>query len=74
MVVISYKSMGVVVLCLLLTACAQSAGSQRNMQCKWNPSSCMYEGSYEPDEEAYAEQRAKELNKAAARKVRRRGW
>lgn len=69
-----HKCIGVIVLSLLLTACSQAPHSSRNMECQWNPRSCMYEGSYEPDEEAYAEQRAKELNKSAARKVRRRGW
>ncbi|WP_397473032.1 hypothetical protein [Pusillimonas sp.] len=59
-------------LSLLLTAaisgCSSSGGS---IQCKVSPSSCMHEGSYEPGEEEYAEEEAKDLNKAASRKVRR---
>ncbi|QAA93685.1 hypothetical protein CKA81_07415 [Pollutimonas thiosulfatoxidans] len=39
--------------------------------CTWNRSSCMYEGRYEPGEEAYAEEEARRLNRAAAAKLRR---
>lgn len=47
-----------------------STGVER-MKCKLSPSSCMYEGSYEEGEEEFAEQEAKDLNKAQSRKVRR---
>lgn len=40
-------------------------------KCKWNRSSCMHEGSYEPGERAYAEQEAKRLNQAALKRLRR---
>lgn len=40
-------------------------------ECQWNRSSCMYEGRYEPGEEAYAEQEAKRLNRAASLRLRR---
>lgn len=47
----------------------------RRNECKWNRSSCMHEGSYEPGERDYAEQEAKRLNQAASRKLRRSsGW
>lgn len=49
-----------------------SKDASRSNECKWNRSSCMYEGRYEPGEEAYAEEEAKRLNRAAAAKVR--GW
>lgn len=40
-------------------------------ECTWNPDSCRYEGSYEPDEEVYAEQEARRLNRAALERLRR---
>jgi len=40
-------------------------------ECKWNRSSCMHEGSYEPGERDYAEQEAKDLNEAASKRLRR---
>ena len=45
--------------------------SDRYNECKWNRSSCMHEGSYEPGERDYAEQEAKRLNQAASGKLRR---
>lgn len=41
------------------------------VECKQNRRSCLYEGSYEPDERAYAEEEARRLNQAQARKFRR---
>ncbi len=41
--------------------------SDRDNECKWNRSSCMHEGSYEPGEREYAEQEAKDLNRAASK-------
>ncbi|MEZ2721642.1 hypothetical protein ACBP46_09430 [Paenalcaligenes hominis] len=67
---------GLGLLFFLLSGCTSSPKSTtqtQSYQCKLNPQSCMYEGAYEHDEEAYAEQRAKELNKASARKLKRRG-
>lgn len=46
-------------------------GSGRGDECKWNRSSCMYEGAYEPGEEGYAEQEAKRLNQAQSVRLRR---
>ena len=40
-------------------------------ECRWNRSSCMHEGSYEPGERDYAEQEAKDLNEAASKRLRR---
>ncbi len=51
-----------------ISGCASTGGS---LQCRVSPSSCMHDGSYEPGEEDYAEQEAKDLNREAARKVRR---
>ncbi len=67
------------VTCLLvLTGCASSSSHSdqtERLQCRLNPSSCMYEGSYESGEEQYAEQRAKELNQESLRKLKRqRSW
>lgn len=39
--------------------------------CEWNPSSCIYEGRYEPGERDYAEEEAKRLNRAASERFRR---
>lgn len=64
----------------LVSGCASTSTDQRwvgNNECRWDPDSCMYEGSYEPGEREYAEQEAKDLNREAARKLRRRsiwGW
>lgn len=65
----------------LVSGCASSPSSDVGRltggnECRWDPDSCMYEGSYEPGEEEYAEQRAQELNRASAEKLRRRssGW
>lgn len=40
--------------------------------CQWNPSACMYKGSYEPGEDVYAEQEAARLNRAEAARLGRR--
>ena len=39
--------------------------------CAWAPSSCMYEGRYEPGEESYAEREARRLNQASLERLRR---
>lgn len=41
-------------------------------KCKWSPSSCMYEGSYEPGEARYAEEEARRLNRASIERLRGR--
>lgn len=38
--------------------------------CALSPSSCLYSGSYEPDEAAYAEQEARRLNQAQLIRLR----
>lgn len=48
-----------------------SGCSSGSLQCRVSPSSCMHEGSYEAGEDEYAEEEAKDLNREAARKVRR---
>lgn len=40
--------------------------------CQWNPSACMYEGSYEPGEDVFAEREAARLNRAEAARLGRR--
>ena len=57
---------------LLAASLAACASSSERLKCQLNPSSCMYEGSYEPDEEEFAVQEAKDLNKEQSRKLRRR--
>ena len=54
----------------LVSGCASTV-SERSVKCKWAPSSCMHEGSYEPGEEEFAEQEAKDLNRDASKKFRR---
>ncbi|MGB6103590.1 MAG: hypothetical protein WBF88_07045 [Pusillimonas sp.] len=54
----------------IISGCS-SAGSDRSIKCKWMPGSCMHEGSYEPGEEEYAEQKAKDLNRDASKNLRR---
>lgn len=48
-----------------------SSASPISDQCRWNRSSCIYEGKYEPDERAYAEEEAKRLNRIASERLRR---
>ncbi len=43
----------------------------RSNDCRWNRSSCIHEGAYEPKEKDYAEQEAKRLNRIALEKLRR---
>ncbi|NYT57488.1 hypothetical protein H0A65_00965 [Alcaligenaceae bacterium] len=45
--------------------------AQTSNACKWNRSSCMYEGRYEAGERDYAEEEARRLNQASAAKLRR---
>lgn len=40
-------------------------------ECAWNRSNCMHEGRYEPGEREYAEQEARDLNRASAARLRR---
>lgn len=64
-----------ITLCLaaLASGCSSIDLSQPALvnECKRNPSSCMYEGSYEPGERDYAEQEAKRLNRASLERLRR---
>ena len=50
---------------------APARQTDRGGDCQWDRSRCLYEGSYEPGERAYAEQEAKDLNRAALEKLRR---
>jgi len=65
-------------LATLLSACSilgfggsEDGTAKTSNACKWNRSSCMYEGRYEPGEKAYAEEEARRLNQASAAKLRR---
>ncbi|MCQ9616488.1 hypothetical protein L1889_07010 [Paenalcaligenes niemegkensis] len=59
----------------VVSGCSGPGGSSRSLECRWDPDSCMHEGSYEPGEEEYAEKEAKDLNREPARKLRRKsGW
>lgn len=58
------------VLCLvvLMAGCMSSRTTSRLFNsCTWSPDDCRYEGSYEPDEEEYAEKEAQRLNKGQMR-------
>lgn len=48
-----------------------TSGCSLTNECRWNRSSCMYDGKYEPGEEDYAESEAKRLNKASTDRLRR---
>ncbi|TFL13963.1 hypothetical protein CSC67_07230 [Pusillimonas caeni] len=48
-----------------------SDASDRGGECRWNRSSCMYEGRYEPGERDYAEEEAARLNRASSVRLRR---
>lgn len=53
---------------------SSSPGPAGSAECRWNRSSCMYEGSYESGERDYAEEEARRLNEAAARRLKGGGW
>ncbi len=57
----------------LVSGCSliSPGGSNRFNECTLNRSSCMHEGSYEPGEEEYAREEAKDLNHAASQRLRR---
>lgn len=44
-----------------------------SLECRWNRSSCIYEGRYEPGERDYAEDEARRLNQASIERLRRVG-
>lgn len=48
-----------------------SYASERVDLCHTNRASCIYKGSYEPGERAYAEAEAKRLNQASIQRLRR---
>lgn len=59
-----------VVLCLVaMTAGCMSSRTTSKLfnECTWNRDGCLYEGSYEPGEEEYAEKEAQRLNKGQMR-------
>ncbi|WP_066452731.1 hypothetical protein [Castellaniella caeni] len=66
---------------LLLTALLSGCGSapertsavHRDTQCRLAPSSCQYNGAYEPGERDYAEEEARRLNQAQTAKLKRGG-
>jgi len=45
---------------------------ERSEQCRRSPSSCMYNGKYEPGERAYAEREAARLNRESLERLKRR--
>ncbi|RTZ41100.1 hypothetical protein EKL30_15545 [Candidimonas sp. SYP-B2681] len=57
----------------LVSGCSSTGlgASARSDECKWNRSSCIYEGAYEPGERDYAEEEAKRLNRAQSERLRR---
>lgn len=42
-----------------------------SLECRWNRSSCIYEGRYEPGERDYAEDEARRLNQASMDRLSR---
>lgn len=64
-----------VFLAALVSGCSLmgSGASDRAGECRWNRSSCMYEGRYEPGERDYAEEEAARLNRASSVRLRRSG-
>lgn len=68
------------VLAILVSGCASSNGPSAGSSirttlskplCAVSPGSCLYEGSYESGEAAYAEQEARRLNQAQLIRLRR---
>ena len=65
-----------IALCLAALAAGCSSGggsgtvSRLFNECTWNRSACLYEGQYEADEEEYAEEEAKRLNRAQSIRMR----
>lgn len=47
---------------------------ERRDDCRWNRSSCIYEGSYESGEADYAVEEARRLNRASIERLRRGAW
>ncbi|WP_323016212.1 hypothetical protein [Castellaniella sp.] len=62
------------VLAILMSGCASdSTGVSTALSkplCAVSPSSCLYDGAYEPGEAAYAEQEARRLNQAQLSRLR----
>lgn len=50
---------------------APDAAAGRDNACRWNRSSCMYEGPYEAGERQYAEEEAGRLNREQTERLRR---
>lgn len=68
------RSSAVLGLAALLAACSSGGGTHVPKlvnECTWNRSSCMHEGRYEPGEREYAEQEARDLNRASSARLRR---
>jgi len=60
-------------LAALASACsviAPDTAAGRDDACRWNRSSCMYEGPYEAGERDYAEEEAKRLNREQTERLR----
>src|SRR5690606_24416143 len=63
------RQIGALPLLLVVAACTGSReapperAGERGNECRVNPSTCMYEGKYEPDERDYAEAEAARLNR-----------
>ncbi|HLU16403.1 MAG TPA: hypothetical protein VKZ71_11270, partial [Burkholderiaceae bacterium] len=50
---------------------ATAASPSAVNSCRWNPKSCIHEGSYESGERQYAEEEARRLNQAVLQRMRR---
>lgn len=60
---------GTLLLFVLIAGCG--TGAELTNKCRWNRSSCMYEGAYDPGERDYAEEEAARLNRAELKRMRR---
>lgn len=60
----------------LLSGClaAGSSSSADTDNCRRDRARCLYDGQYEPGEQEYAEQAAKDLNRASTQRLRRSSW
>ncbi|MET0184926.1 MAG: hypothetical protein ABW210_05665 [Achromobacter sp.] len=69
------RSAAMLLLLALVSGCSSGGSGSSSLvnKCKWNRSSCMYEGSYEPGEAQYAEEEARRLNRASSIKFRSSG-
>lgn len=71
MIISSLNRCAALLLLALIAGCGVGAADRGRDECRWNRSSCMHEGAYEPGEREFAEDEASRLNKEALKRLRR---